>query len=85
MPTKAPYIAFVGNLAFDLFEDGIADFFAPTPLKDIKIIKDRDDKPKGFGYVEFETLDGLKEGLSRSGGVRVISSTDPVNTLTHLQ
>jgi RNA recognition motif-containing protein len=25
-------------------------------------------KPKGFGYVEFASLDDLKEGLSRSGG-----------------
>ena len=38
-------------------------------MKDIKIIKDRDEKPKGFGYVEFETLDGLKDALTRSGGV----------------
>jgi RNA recognition motif-containing protein len=43
-----------------------------TPLGDIvqvktaKIIRDRDDKPKGFGYVEFTTLDGLKNALSMS-------------------
>jgi translation initiation factor 4B len=36
-------------------------------LKSIKVIRDRDDKPKGFGYVEFDTLDGLKSGLSKSG------------------
>ena len=33
-----------------------------------KIIKGHDDKPKGFGYVEFTTLDGLKEALERTGG-----------------
>lgn len=33
-----------------------------------KLIKGHDDKPKGFGYVEFTTLDGLKEALERSGG-----------------
>ena len=26
-------------------------------------------KPKGFGYVEFASLDMLKEGLGRSGEV----------------
>ncbi|KAJ3854446.1 hypothetical protein EV368DRAFT_63290 [Lentinula lateritia] len=35
--------------------------------KSVKIIKDRDDKPKGFGYVEFEDLDSLKDAISKSG------------------
>lgn len=69
LPTKPPFIAFVGNLSFDAYEDTIAEFFAPIAVKEVKIIKDRDEKPKGFGYVEFETLDGLKDALTRSGGV----------------
>ena len=40
-----------------------------TQPKSAKIIRDREDKPKGFGYVEFEDLDGLKEGLAKSGSV----------------
>lgn len=35
-------------------------------VKSVKIIKDREEKPKGFGYVEFATLDGLKSGLALS-------------------
>lgn len=35
--------------------------------KSIKIIKDKEDRPKGFGYIEFATLDGLKDALARSG------------------
>jgi RNA recognition motif len=35
----------------------------------VKIISDRDGKPKGFGYVEFVELDGLKDALAKSGGV----------------
>lgn len=37
--------------------------------KSVKIIKDRDEKPKGFGYVEFNDLDGLKDALAKSNSV----------------
>ncbi|PBK75482.1 putative citrate synthase [Armillaria solidipes] len=67
LPTAPPYTAFIGNLAFDLVESELEDFFATNKPKSVKIIKDRDDKPKGFGYVEFEDLDGLKDALARSG------------------
>ncbi|KAI0762040.1 hypothetical protein BC629DRAFT_1294352 [Irpex lacteus] len=67
LPTEPPYTAFVGNLAFDLTEQEIEDFFSGHQLKSVKIIKDRDDKPKGFGYVEFADLEGLKDGLAKSG------------------
>jgi hypothetical protein len=42
----------------------------PPPHQTVstKIIRDMDQKPKGFGYVEFKTLDGLKDGLARTGG-----------------
>lgn len=42
----------------------------------MKIIKDRDDKPKGFGYVEFVDLDGLKEALTKSGTVSAVCFFD---------
>ncbi|KAG9128394.1 hypothetical protein FRC07_014808 [Ceratobasidium sp. 392] len=67
LPTAPPYTVFVGNLAFDLVEDDLATFFAPESLKSVKVIRDRDEKPKGFGYVEFDTLAGLKNGLTKSG------------------
>ncbi|KAG8953118.1 hypothetical protein FRC04_003065 [Tulasnella sp. 424] len=66
LPTKPPYTAFVGNLAFDILDRDVEEFFK-VPLKSVKIIKDREDKPKGFGYVEFETLQGLKDGLAKTG------------------
>ncbi|KAF9267650.1 hypothetical protein L218DRAFT_954843 [Marasmius fiardii PR-910] len=67
LPTQPPFTAFVGNLAFDLTEAELGDFFAPSQPKSVKIIRDRDDKPKGFGYVEFEDLEGLKDAIAKSG------------------
>ncbi len=69
LPTKLPYVAFIGNLAFDIYKDVVVEYFAPSPIKDIKIIKDREDQPKDFGYVKFEMLDSSKDVLARTGGV----------------
>ncbi|CAG8706007.1 12541_t:CDS:2, partial [Gigaspora rosea] len=33
----------------------------------IRILRDRDDKPKGFGYVEFEDVESLTKALQLSG------------------
>jgi len=35
--------------------------------KSVKVIKDRDGRPKGFGYVEFEELEDLKGALTKTG------------------
>jgi len=67
LPSQPPYTAFVGNLAFDLTEAELGQFFTGSNTKSVKIIRDKDDKPKGFGYVEFEELEGLKDALSKSG------------------
>jgi RNA recognition motif-containing protein len=39
--------------------------------KSVKIIKSKDEKPKGFGYIEFEDVDGLKDALLKTGSVRL--------------
>ncbi|KAI0259873.1 hypothetical protein BC834DRAFT_903663 [Gloeopeniophorella convolvens] len=67
LPTQPPYTAFVGNLAFDLTEGDLEGFFDGLKTKSVKVIKDRDERPKGFGYVEFEELDDLKGALAKSG------------------
>lgn len=67
LPSQPPYTAFVGNLSFDLTEAELGEFFQPLKVKEVKVIRDRDGKAKGFGYIEFEDLDGLKEALARSG------------------
>ncbi|RPD60979.1 RNA-binding domain-containing protein [Lentinus tigrinus ALCF2SS1-7] len=77
LPTEPPFTAFIGNLAFDISETELEEFFGSGQTKSVKIIKDRDEKPKGFGYVEFTDLDALKEAIAKSGstlagrGIRV--------------
>jgi hypothetical protein len=77
----------VGNLAFDLTENELEQFFSgikvsersflfderlhdSVQVKSVKIIKSKDEKPKGFGYIEFEDVDGLKDALLKTGSVR---------------
>ncbi|KAF1994932.1 hypothetical protein P154DRAFT_446600 [Amniculicola lignicola CBS 123094] len=68
LPSKPPYTAHLGNLSFDATEGDISDFFGDCAVTNVRIVEDKmDRKPKGFGYVEFGTLDGLKKALDLSG------------------
>ncbi|WVN89222.1 uncharacterized protein L203_104440 [Cryptococcus depauperatus CBS 7841] len=67
LPTVPPFTAFIGNLSFEPdVEDQVKDFFKDLSPVSVRIVKDPTGKPKGFGYVEFRTQDGLKEALNRS-------------------
>jgi translation initiation factor 4B len=58
----------LGNLSFDATEGDVNDFFADCEVTNVRIVEDKlDRKPKGFGYVEFGTVDGLKKALDLSG------------------
>ena len=68
LPSKPPYTAHLGNLSFDATEGDINDFFADCEVTNVRIVEDKlERKPKGFGYVEFGSLDGLKKALDLSG------------------
>lgn len=68
LPSKPPYTAHLGNLSFDATEGDVNDFFADCEVTNVRIVEDKlDRKPKGFGYVEFGSLDGLKKALDLSG------------------
>jgi len=65
MPDKPPYTAHLGNLAFDVTEGDIRSFLGDCEVTNVRIVEDKlDQKPKGFGYVEFATVDGLKKALT---------------------
>lgn len=66
-PSKPPYTAHLGNLSFDVTSSDISDFFADCAVTNVRIVEDKlDHKPKGFGYVEFGTPEGLKKALELS-------------------
>jgi len=68
LPTRPPYTAHLGNLSFDVTQADIQDFFAACEVSNVRLVEDKlDRKPKGFGYVEFGSLDGLKKALDLNG------------------
>lgn len=65
LPDRPPFTAHLGNLAFDVTQADITSFLDGCEVTSIRIVEDKmDHKPKGFGYVEFGTLDGLKKALT---------------------
>lgn len=64
LPTKPPYTVHLGNMSFDATEGDIQQFFAGCSVTNVRIVEDKlERKPKGFGYAEFSTLEGLKKAL----------------------
>lgn len=65
LPDKPPFTAHLANLSFDVTQDDIRDFFRDCEVTNVRIVEDKmDRKPKGFGYVEFGTQEGLKTALT---------------------
>ncbi|KAI0165755.1 hypothetical protein GGR57DRAFT_134821 [Xylariaceae sp. FL1272] len=68
LPTKPPYTAHLGNLSYEATTEAVTDFFAECEITSVRIIEDRiEQRPKGFAYAEFATLDGLKMALELDG------------------
>lgn len=70
MPDRPPYTAHIGSLSYDATEADISDFFASAgaSVKGVRLMRDREtERPRGFGYVEFNDLQSLKNALPLSG------------------
>lgn len=68
LPEKPPYTAHLGNLSYDATSESVTDFFTGCDVVSVRIIEDREmQRPKGFGYVEFGNLEGLKKALTLDG------------------
>lgn len=72
LPTCAPFTAFIGNLPFDIAETDVRTFFqmrniAAGAILNIKLPRDNvENKSRGFGYVEFATIEDLTRALLTS-------------------
>ncbi|KAH8553651.1 hypothetical protein BGW37DRAFT_518592 [Umbelopsis sp. PMI_123] len=68
LPTEPPFTAHIANLSFDAVEEDLADFFKDMKIANIRVLRDREtERPKGFGYIEFEDLESLKQALTLTG------------------
>lgn len=68
LPDKPPYTVHLGNLSFDATVGDVTDFFDGCDCVNVRIIEDKMEmKPKGFGYAEFGTREGLIKALALSG------------------
>lgn len=68
LPTQPPYTAHIGNLSFEATSTDISELFVDCEVTNVRIVEDKLTRsPKGFGYVEFASIDGLKKALDFSG------------------
>ncbi|EFY84203.1 RNA recognition motif containing protein [Metarhizium acridum CQMa 102] len=68
LPDKPPFTAHLGNLAYDATNETVTEFFEGCEIVSVRIIEDREmQRPKGFGYVEFADIEGLKKALTLDG------------------
>ncbi|RKP14067.1 hypothetical protein BJ684DRAFT_15584, partial [Piptocephalis cylindrospora] len=68
LPTSPPFTAYVGNLPYEnLTDESLTEFFTGCAVKNVRIIRDFSDQPKGFGYVEFEDVSSLEKAVALSG------------------
>ncbi|KAK2882502.1 hypothetical protein FQN49_000301 [Arthroderma sp. PD_2] len=68
MPTQPPYTAHIGNLSFEATQADIQQLFNECEVTSVRVVEDKlTGSPKGFGYVEFASVDGLKKALTFQG------------------
>lgn len=75
---------FVGNVAYEATEDDVRAAFASYKVLSVKIITERSTgKPRGFAFVELETMAQAKDAIEHVSGrmvrgrpVRVAAADD---------
>jgi translation initiation factor 4B len=68
LPDRPPFTAHLGNLSYEATSEGVTEFFEGCQVVSVRLIEDREmQRPKGFGYVEFGDVEGLKKALTLDG------------------
>ncbi|KAL3923245.1 MAG: hypothetical protein SGILL_001762 [Bacillariaceae sp.] len=63
---------FVGRLAYEVTERKLLrEMEAFGPVKDIKLVVNKDGKSRGFGYVEYENEEDMKRAYRAANGMRI--------------
>jgi nucleolin len=67
---------FVGNLSFGATEDGVWEVFSEYGVKSVRLPTERETgRPKGFGYVEFDDVEGAKKAFEACSGMDIEGRT----------
>ena len=69
VPTQGPFKIFLGNVSFRITDNDIRDLFSGLPVVSIHLPKDQMNRLRGFGYVEFESVDDLKTAIEMNGAI----------------
>ena len=63
---------FVGRLAYEVTERKLLrEMDAFGPVKDIKIVTDKEGKSRGYGFVEYENEEDMKRAYRAADGMRI--------------
>ena len=64
---------FIGNLPFTVKEETLRELFESAgPVLSARIVLDRETRrPRGFGFVEFESVDDAESAVQRFSGYRL--------------
>jgi len=62
--TPSATTLFVANLPFSVDSDGLAEIFAGLNIKSAHVVLKRNNRSKGFGFVEFNNADDQAKALS---------------------
>jgi cleavage stimulation factor subunit 2 len=67
----------VGNLAYDLSEQDVIDYFSSVgPVKSVRIVLDKETgKPRGFGFVEYHDVPTAESCVRNLGGTELNGRT----------
>jgi U1 small nuclear ribonucleoprotein len=80
-PNKDPFATadayktlFVANMSYDTTEKKLRrEFEQFGPIKNVRVIVDRNDQPRGYAFIEFESDEAMRTAYKKADGRKVSS------------